>query len=60
MSRDDLVDYFIKHTDQRLARLETKIDKLLAFKWQIVGGAALLSILVTVSIQFIQMFVWRG
>lgn len=31
----------------QLERLEEKVDKLLAFKWQIIGGATFLSTLTT-------------
>jgi hypothetical protein len=55
--REDLVDYFIKHTDQRLLRIETKVDQLLKFKWQIIGGAAVVSFIVTACIQAIQFFI---
>jgi hypothetical protein len=57
--REDLVDYFIKHTDQRLLRIENKVDQLLKFKWQIIGGAAVISFVVTICVQAIQ-FLIRG
>jgi len=47
----ELVDYFIKHTNDRLALMDNKLDRLLAFKWQVVGGSVILSIIVTVVIQ---------
>lgn len=35
----------------RLDRMEDKIDKMLAFKWQIVGGTFVVSIILGVLIQ---------
>jgi len=35
----ELVDYFIKATDKRFIKLETKIDQLLEFKWKVYGMA---------------------
>jgi len=39
---NDLAPYL----DKRLDRLEEKVDKLLAFKWQIIGGSAVISAIV--------------
>lgn len=59
--KDGLVDYFISHTNTRLANIEGKLDSVLKFKWQIIGGAgvaaAFLSILVTICIQLVTFFV---
>lgn len=38
---------------QRFERLEEKVDKLLAFKWQIIGGSVLLSLLLTAAINLV-------
>ena len=35
----ELMEYFIEKTDERFDKLEYKIDKILEFKWQIIGGA---------------------
>ena len=32
-------EYFVKRTDERLQSMEDKIDKLLQFKWAVLGGA---------------------
>lgn len=51
--KDKLIDYFITHTNERLSTIDHKIDKLIQFKWQIIGGAGILSIVLTVCIQLI-------
>ena len=48
---EKLVDYYIRETNRRLIDIETKVDKLLRFKWQIIGGSVLLSVIFTVAIQ---------
>lgn len=35
--KDELRDYFIEHTDRRFASLESKVDKLISFRWLLVG-----------------------
>ena len=56
-----LVKYFIEHTNSRLAhmeeqnrqnfeKLDLKITEVLQFKWQIIGGATILSALVSIGI----------
>lgn len=52
-NKDRLIDYFIEHTNQRLENIDHKIDKLIQFKWQIIGGAGILSVVMTVCIQLI-------
>lgn len=47
----DLHDYFIEQTNTRLERIEDKVDRLLAFKWQIIGGSLFASALVTLGVQ---------
>ena len=46
MSDEDLVKYFIERTDERLAEMDKKIDELLSFKWQIVGGSVVISLII--------------
>lgn len=46
-NQKDLIDYL----HQRLDRIENKVDNLLEFKWQIVGGSVLLSLFLTVLMQ---------
>lgn len=35
----DKFDYFIRKADERFDRIESKLDKLVAWKWQMIGGA---------------------
>ena len=49
----DLHEYFIEETNKRLERIEDKLDTLLEFKWQIIGGSLVVSGLVAVAIQYI-------
>lgn len=42
--------------DERFDKIENKIDQLLAFKWQIIGGSAAVSLVLTMVIQL--MFIW--
>lgn len=59
-----LLEYFIDRTDKRFDKIdgeihakfnsiETKIDTLLKFKWQIISGATVVSVIVTVIFQVI-------
>ena len=45
----DLLEYII----QRLEKIDGKVDKLLEFKWQIIGGSAVISVFVTLAIQLL-------
>lgn len=47
---NDLFKYFMDQTNSRFDNIEKKLDKLLEFKWQIIGGAGLLSIIITILI----------
>lgn len=44
-----LQDYII----DRIEKLDEKVDQLLAFKWQMVGGSAAVSLVVAIAIQLI-------
>lgn len=61
----DLVEYFIKETNIKFDKLDTKlnavsndVNEMLKFKWQIMGGSAVLaaaaSLLVTILINLIK------
>ena len=39
--------------DKRLDRLESKIDDLRQYKWQIMGGAGVLGVILTFLVNFI-------
>ena len=45
----DLLEYLV----ERVEKIDDKVDKLLQFKWQIIGGSAVLSVIVTIALQFI-------
>lgn len=49
--KDELVDYFIEQTNDRFGKIEEKLDELLKFKWQIIGGSVTLSLVATLVIQ---------
>lgn len=44
---DEKINYFIDKTDDRLQRIESKLDDVIKFKWQILGGAAVVSFIVS-------------
>jgi len=44
---NELLEYII----QRIEKIDGKVDKLLEFKWQIIGGSAVVSVVVTFAIQ---------
>ena len=54
----ELIDYFISETNTKFDKLETKVDKLLQFKWQIVGGSVIASILLSVIIN-VAVIIWK-
>lgn len=47
----DLLGLFIEQTDARLVRMEKKLDGLLAFKWQLIGGSLVVSATVGLAVQ---------
>lgn len=49
----ELVGYFIAQTNHRFEKLEGKVDRLLEFKWQLVGGSLTVSAVLTVAIQIV-------
>lgn len=48
MPQEKLLEYYIKKSDERFDRLEAKIDKLMGFKWRLVGAASGVSIVISV------------
>lgn len=44
---DKLVDYLV----ERIEKIDEKVDELLKFKWQIIGGSVLLSMFLTIAFQ---------
>jgi len=53
MGDEELVKYFIERTDQRLEEMDNKINELLSFKWQIIGGATAISVLINLAISVV-------
>ena len=41
---------------QRLDKLEAKIDTLIEFKWKIIGGTVLASLMMTMAIQIVSLY----
>lgn len=48
---DDLPGYFMEQTNSRLVRIEDKLDTILAFKWQVIAGATVVSGFLAIAIQ---------
>ena len=46
---NDLIPYL----DRRLDKLEEKVDHLLRFKWQIIGGAGVIATIASVVVSII-------
>ncbi len=53
MQNDPLMQYVI----HRVETIDQKVDKLLAFKWQIIGGSVLLSVLITIAFNVAQIYI---
>lgn len=43
---EQLVQYLI----DRIEKIDDKVDKLLQFKWQIIGGSVVMSLFLTIAI----------
>lgn len=52
MEDKSLLEYFIERTDERLLSIESKLDKIFKFKWQIIGGATVLSAIASFIINY--------
>lgn len=48
---DNLPGYFIEQTNNRLVRIEDKLDTVLAFRWQVIAGSTVVSALLAIAIQ---------
>jgi hypothetical protein len=42
-----------QYLDKRLDRLEQKVDELLKFKWQIIGGSAVVATIVSLVLHML-------
>lgn len=47
---EDKLDYYMRRTDDRMEIIEKKIDILLGFRWQIVGGSVAVSSIISLVI----------
>jgi tetrahydromethanopterin S-methyltransferase subunit G len=64
MSLEKIVEYIKEDSEKkfeeiaaRLEKLDEKIDDILSFKWQIIGGSVVLSVIVTIAFQILSI-VW--
>ena len=60
MANEDLNQYFREQTnyqfeqiDKRFDAIDKNLSEILKFKWQIVGGSVVLSLIVTILIQVV-------
>jgi len=49
----EFLHYFIERTDERFDKLESKLDMLIKFKWQIIGGSVTASVFVACMVQLV-------
>lgn len=50
----DQMDYFVERTDSRLEQIENKIDSLLAFKFLILGGSGVVTVMINLLFLFFE------
>lgn len=60
MSDKDKMEYFITQTNDRLKHIDRKLDSLLKFKWQIIGGSVSLSLVITLVVQAAVYLITKG
>jgi hypothetical protein len=53
MSDDKLLQYFIDSTNERLDKIEEKLDLLISFRIMLLGAAAVVSTVVALSVQIL-------
>ena len=53
MSDDRLVEYLV----ERVEKIDEKVDKLLQFKWQIIGGSMMLSVIAAIVVQVLALII---
>ena len=55
MSKDDeLLKYYISHSDKRFDALDQKVDKLISFRWLLIGASMGVSGIISVAFQVFQ------
>lgn len=52
--RDELLKYYIKHADTRFDKLENKMDKLVSFRWILIGVSLAISGMVSFVFQLLE------
>lgn len=55
-----MVEQNKRDVDKKLDTIDAKLDQLIQFKWQIVGGSVVISVLVTLAIQLGSFFLKHG
>lgn len=53
MSNEDLVRYFMDQTNKRLDVMDQKLDRILQFKWTLIGASTVISIIASTLIAII-------
>lgn len=56
----DLLPYYVESTNKRLDSIESKVDTMLKFKWQIIGGSFALSLAGSILISIISAYYYLG
>lgn len=56
----DLLPYYVESTNKRLDQIEAKLDTVLKFKWQIIGGSFAISLAGSVVISLISAYYYLG
>lgn len=54
MPHKDLIDYYIEHSDKRFDALEKKVDKVLSFRWMLIGAASGVSFVVSIVFKVLE------
>lgn len=56
----DLHSYYMTETNKRLDQIDQKLDSVLKFKWQIIGGSFAVSLVGSVVISLISAYYYLG
>jgi len=56
----DLIVEMLKRVHMRIDSIDNKVDKLLEFKWQIISGSVVLSVIATFVIQIVVFMADKG
>ncbi len=51
---NELLRYYIEHSDKRFDALDEKIEKLISFRWLLIGASMGISGVVSVGFQVVQ------